>query len=226
MPAIEIAPAAPGELPAASLLLRRSLGFRAADAIPPWLMLTVAEHGGICLVARTGPSVVGASFAVPAGPVLFSCGLAVRPSHRGRGIGKRLKLAQADAARRLGFTAIEWTADPLNGAALRLYLGSLGAHLTAYHAGLYDAVRPAARTPQDDVTISWALGARVAMDGPAERVVVPWSPARLPAERWSAWRAQVRAEMGALLDAAWIGTGVEPGADGTCAVVFCERPRA
>jgi GNAT superfamily N-acetyltransferase len=226
MPEIAIGAAAPEELPAASALLRRSLGFRAADAVPPWLMLTVADHGGICLVARAAGTVVGASFAFPAREHLFSCGLAVHPSHRGRSVGRRLKLAQAEAARELGFTAIEWTADPLNGAALRLYLGSLGARLTRYHAGLYDAVRPAARTPQDDVTISWPLTGVVPASGPVRAVVVPWSAGALADDEWSGWRARVRAEMRALLEDGWIGTGVRPGANGTCTVVFSEPPHA
>jgi predicted GNAT superfamily acetyltransferase len=226
MPEIDIGAAASEELPAASALLRRSLGFRAADAVPPWLMLTVAEHGGICLVARAATTVVGASFAFAAREHLFSCGLAVRPSHRGRGVGRRLKLAQADAARERGFTTIQWTADPLNGAALRLYLGSLGARLTAYHAGLYDGVRPAARTPQDDVTITWPL-ARVERANDATRgVEVPWSPGAVPDDEWSACRARVRAEMGTLLADGWTGTGVRAGANGTCIVVFSEQRRA
>jgi predicted GNAT superfamily acetyltransferase len=142
------------ELVAGLALLREALGFNALDAIPAWLALTTTEGGGLALCARAGGALVGFSYAVPAlrpgGPHLFSCGLAVAPAWRGRGVGRRLKLAQRDRARALGIDRIRWTADPLAVPALRLYLSGLGARLVGYRAGMYDPVR---RTSNDDVEI-------------------------------------------------------------------------
>jgi predicted GNAT superfamily acetyltransferase len=54
------------ELPEAARLLRTTLEFEPADAVPAWLMLTAAECGGLVLVARHDAEVVGASFAIAA----------------------------------------------------------------------------------------------------------------------------------------------------------------
>lgn len=210
-----LAQATSSELPAAALLLRKTLRFEPADGVPAWLMQTVIGRGGVCLVARDGERVVGASFALPVldadGPSLFSCGLAVDAAHRGRGIGRALKERQREEARRLGLTAIRWTADPLNAAALRLYLNGLGAELVAYHEALYDQSRRGARTPQDDVLLRWDIRRSPDRDtaiAPAGTVPVPWDAEQLPHGEWLAWRHRVRDAVSQLLDSGLVGTGV------------------
>ena len=210
-----VSEAVPRELPAAALLLRHTLRFEPADGIPAWLMQTVAGRGGVCLVARDGERVVGASFALPVleadGPSLFSCGLAVKATHRGRGIGRALKEEQRERARALGLSAIRWTTDPLNAAALRLYLNRLGAELVAYHQALYDPTRSAARTPQDDVLVSWDVartgdpGATVAA---VATVPLPWDAGRLEHGEWLEWRRRVRDGVSRLLDSGLVGARV------------------
>jgi predicted GNAT superfamily acetyltransferase len=201
------------ELPAAASLLGATLGFRPADAVPAWLMLTAAECGGLVLVARYDGEIAGASFAI-AGvrdgePFLFSCGLAVAPPLRRRGIARALKLEQRRRALARGIEVIRWTADPLNGPGLRLYLTGLGARLTAYRPGLYDGLRAGDGVPQDDVEIEWRLAdgpVRAAADG---RVVdLPEEGDRL--ER----RLRVRAEMGAALADGEVGVAAEPAGRG------------
>jgi predicted GNAT superfamily acetyltransferase len=210
-----LAEATPSELPAAALLLRETLRFEPADGVPAWLMQTVTGRGGVCLVARDGKRVVGASFALPVvdadGPSLFSCGLAVAITHRGCGIGRALKEKQREQASALGFTAIRWTADPLNAAALRLYLNGLGAELVAYHPALYDQSRRVARTPQDDVLLRWDVAQTREPDAgvvPAATVPVPWDVERLDHGEWLAWRHRVRDLMSQLLDSELVGTSV------------------
>jgi predicted GNAT superfamily acetyltransferase len=210
-----VADATPAELPAAALLLRDTLRFEPADGVPAWLMQTVIGRGGVCLVARDGKRVVGASFALPVldadGPSLFSCGLAVAVTHRGCGIGRALKEKQREQARALGLTAIRWTADPLNAAALRLYLNGLGAQVVAYHQALYDQSRRGARTPQDDVLLRWDIARTREPDAalmPAGTVPVPWDAGRLEHGEWLAWRHRVRDLACELLDAGLVGTSV------------------
>lgn len=201
------------ELPAAARLLGTTLGFRPADAVPAWLMLTAADCGGLVLVARHGEEIVGTSFAIAAvrdGEVsLFSCGLAVAPPARRRGLGRALKLEQRRRALVRGIDVIRWTADPLNGPGLRLYLSGLGARLTAYHPGLYDGLRARDGVPQDDVEIEWRLGGgpmRPAADGHV--VVLPAEGDRL------ARRLRVRAAMVAALADGEVGVAAEPVAGG------------
>jgi predicted GNAT superfamily acetyltransferase len=201
------------QLAPAARLLGTVLGFEPADAVPPWLMLTAAECGGLVLVACSGDEVIGASFAIHAVrarvPFLFSCGLAVAPEYRRRGIGRALKLEQRRQALRRGIEIIRWTADPLNGPGLTLYLSGLGARLTAYRAELYDGLRAGDGVPQDDVEIEWRLG-----DGPVRAaatgavVAIPSRGARL------ARRLQVRESMTAALGDGAVGVAAEPAPEG------------
>jgi predicted GNAT superfamily acetyltransferase len=201
------------ELPVAARLLGTTLGFRPADAVPAWLMLTAVDCGGLVLVARHGGDIAGASFALAAirdgERFLFSCGLAVAPPLRRRGVARALKLEQRRRALARGIEVIRWTADPLNGPGLRLYLTGLGARLTAYHAGLFDGLRAGDGVPQDDVEIEWRLAAgpvRPAADG---RVV------GLPAEGDRlVRRLRVREAMLAALADGEVGVAAEPVAGG------------
>ncbi len=197
----EIRKARREDLPAAAALLAAGLGFLPPDAIPAWFMRTTDECGGITLVALDGDTVVGASYALPAREhELFSCGLAVAAPHRGRRLGLALKLEQRRQAEAGGYTRIRWTADPLNGRALRLYLSGLGARLVAYRGGLHDGLRT---DPEDDVDIVWPLSPAPALDGRAERVELPWADPS-PTDR-----RRVRTAMCELLDDGYVGHAVE-----------------
>lgn len=195
------------DLPAAAALLASSLRFEPADAIPAWLMRTTDECGGLTLVAVELDRVVGVSYALPARrqrePVLFSCGLAVAPSHRGQGLGLRLKLEQRRQAEARDYASIEWTTDPLNGRALRVYLSGLGALVTGYRAGLHDGLRADPGHSQDDLEIRWPLGARPVLDAEdVRRVELPWSPD-------DTRREGIRGAMTELLSSGYVGSGVE-----------------
>lgn len=204
-----------GELVTGCALLAGALGFGEREALPPWLVQTAVDCGGLALGAFAGRALVGFSFALPAlDGTLFSCGLAVAPAWRGRGLGRRVKLAQRDRARALGCPSIRWTAEPLNAPALALYLSGLGARLVAYAPELYAAVRPGAA---DDVVIEWPLAGAPVTGFVGRRVEIPATrPAR------PEWRRRVRAEMMAALAAGAVGTRVERDQAGRVWVVFTE----
>jgi predicted GNAT superfamily acetyltransferase len=202
-------------------LLARSLGFGERDALPPGLVQTSAAAGGVALGAFAGARLVGFSFALPGtGPELFSCGLAVEEGWRGRGVARRLKLAQRDAALARGAKRIRWTADPLAAPALRLYLGGLRARLVDYAPELYAAVRPA-KVPPDDVVIDWSLTAAQPVGRPAARVEIPGDRRGMGDDELAAWRLGVRREMREVLRDGAVGTGVAI-ADGRAWVLFSE----
>jgi predicted GNAT superfamily acetyltransferase len=142
-------------------------------------------------------------------PYLFSCGLAVAPPLRRPGVARALKLEQRRRALRRGIETIRWTADPLNGPGLRLYLSVLGARLTAYHTELYDGLRASDGVPQDDVEIEWRLTV-----GPV-RGAASGSVVELPAagDRLDR-RLRVRAAMMAALGGGEVGVAAEPAAGG------------
>lgn len=206
---IEIRDARGGELVAGCELLAASLGFGPRDALPPWLVQTAAASGGIALGAFEEAALVGFSVAIPAEPdALFSCGLAVDPAHRGRGVGRRLKLAQRGRALAAGRSVIRWTAEPLAVAPLSLYLSGLGARLVEYGADLYADVRPSDRV-QDDVMVEWRLsGAPRGTGAPAASVEVPFDHRRLAAAELADWRMRVRRGMSRALGRGHVGTGV------------------
>jgi predicted GNAT superfamily acetyltransferase len=197
------------ELVEGCALLARSLEFSDRDALPPWLVQTSAASGGLALGAFDGGRLVGFSFALPgAGGELFSCGLAVDPAHRGRGVGRRLKLAQRERALARGATAIRWTADPLSAPALALYLGELRARLVAYEAELYAEVRPSP-VPPDDVVIEWPLSEPAPEPGrPSARVEIPLDRRALAESELSHWRLGVRRAMSEALAGGGVGTDV------------------
>jgi predicted GNAT superfamily acetyltransferase len=215
------------DLPEAAELLAGSLRFSARDSIPPWVMLTTTEAGGLAIGAYRNGRLVGFSYAVPAlvegTAQLFSCGLAVAAGERGHGIGRRLKLAQRDRAVARGIPVIRWTADPLAAPALHLYLSRLDARLVGYRSGLFGGLRAHA-VPHDDVEIVWELdGGRSSAERGAEAigVEIPADVHRLSPRQATEWRRRARSLMTALLADGFVGTAVErePGAD-RCKVRF------
>jgi predicted GNAT superfamily acetyltransferase len=212
------------ELVEGCALLAHSLEFSERDALPPWLVQTSAATGGIALGAFDGERLVGFSFALPGtGGELFSCGLAVDPGCRGRGVGRRLKHAQRERALAQGATAIRWTADPLSAPALALYLGSLRARLVAYAPELYAEVRPATVAP-DDVLIEWPLLVPAPENGrPGGRVEIPLDVRALADSELTRWRLDVRRAMTGALAGGGVGTDVAVDrAGGRAWVLFSE----
>ncbi len=196
------------ELVAGCALLAGALDFADRDAVAPWLVQTAAACGGLALGAFAGERLVGFSFALAAaGGELFSCGLAVEPQWRGRGVGRALKLAQRERAVASGCTRIRWTADPLSVPALGLYLSGLGARLVAYEPELYAEVRPSP-IPPDDAVIDWPLDSEAAPSGSASRVEIPFERCSLDRAELRRWRLRVRSDMTRVLASGAVGTGV------------------
>jgi predicted GNAT superfamily acetyltransferase len=216
------------DLPEAAEMLAGALGFGVRDSIPPWVMLTTTEAGGLAIGAYRHARLVGFSYALPAlgrGDVeLFSCGLAVAEGERGHGIGRRLKLAQRDRAIARGIGVIRWTADPLAAPALHLYLSRLGARLVGYRSGLFAGLRAHA-IPQDDVEIVWDLARPPAPpDRESIDVEIPADVRGLVPRTATQWRTRARRLMTALLEDGFVGTGVERAPQGDrCRVRFVRQ---
>lgn len=110
----------------------------------PLLTTLFHEGGGVILGAFGDGQLVGASSAViglDPGPVeriaasrlkLAVHGLRVTERYRRRGVGRQLMLGQLAQAEQLGLRLITWGFDPLNGAAARLSLSTLGAIAREY----------------------------------------------------------------------------------------------
>ena len=122
-------------------------GIDASDTIPPRTMHALQHNGGILLGAYSSDRLVGyilgtlGAIQAPdridqvaaARLKLFSVIMGVLPAFQNRGIGHQLKLAQREAALRMGLRLITWTYDPLESRNGRINIGKLGAVCSAYY---------------------------------------------------------------------------------------------
>ena len=115
-------------------------GVDASETIPPLSMHAFQHNGGILLGAYDGEEMVGyilgtlGAIEAPnridqvaaARLKLFSVIMGILPEYQNHGIGYQLKLAQREAALRMGLRLITWTYDPLESRNGRLNIGKLG----------------------------------------------------------------------------------------------------
>lgn len=123
-------------------LQRDTWGSSFSDVVPVSMLQVSVKMGGVCMGAF-GPDRKLAGFVygitgVRKGELAhWSHMLAVRPDLRDQGIGRRLKLAQADALRALGVKNVYWTYDPLVARNAHLNLNLLGAAIDEYVPDMY-----------------------------------------------------------------------------------------
>jgi len=160
--------------------------------------LVIREQG------KTAAELVGFAMSLPGikpsqngpQPYLHSHMLAVKPSHRRRGIGAQLKWEQRHEALARGIRHMEWTFDPLEIANAFLNIHRLGATARTYLVNFYgvSSSRLQGGLPTDRLLAEWELGSprvNAAWEGrPAavhrieERITVPF-----PAGDWKASEA-------------------------------------
>ena len=147
-------------------LQERIWGRDGVARVPLLDLLTAQENGGLVLGAFEGEALVGFVFSflgMAAGRRLKHCSvvLAVDPRQRGRGIGRRLKLAQRDEVLAQGLDLITWTFDPLLAVNAQLNISRLGAVARVYRVNQYDAGRgPITGLDTDRLMVEWRLRGR------------------------------------------------------------------
>jgi predicted GNAT superfamily acetyltransferase len=136
----------------------------AEDVVPPPVLIVSIKRGGILLGAFDDDGQMkGFVYSIPAlknGRLSqWSHMLGVVPDARACGLGRRLKLAQRQAALDLGIDLIEWTYDPLQAANAHLNLAKLGVIVEEYEENIYgDSSSPLHRgTPTDRFVAEWRL---------------------------------------------------------------------
>ena len=181
-------------------------GYDPADTIPRKSFLVAQKIGGQVIGAfDTGVSgsnpdggpenMVGFAFSLPGiktkldgpEPYLHSHMLAVKESHRNRGLGAQLKLKQRDEALSRGIRHMEWTFDPLEIKNAFLNIHKLGAVVCEYHVDFYgvSSSRLQGGLPTDRLVAQWRLasprvsakleGKPAAVDVIDEQIIVPAS---------------------------------------------------
>jgi predicted GNAT superfamily acetyltransferase len=159
------------EMGAASAVYQRAFGYGPGEAaIPPKLLMTLGQHGGLVLGAFEGDELIGFNYAflardpVPPGTppgelYLFSQSTAVLPGAQSTGVGRLLKWAQREHALAAGIGLIRWTFDPLRARNAHLNFDVLGASADTLLVDYYgvDAVGRDAGAASDRLLADWRL---------------------------------------------------------------------
>jgi predicted GNAT superfamily acetyltransferase len=141
-------------------------GFEDIEVVPLRLFVVADKIGGQVIGAFEDARLVGFALSIPGTrsghPYLHSHMLAVRNSHRDRGIGRDIKLKQREDALERGFELIEWTFDPLEIKNAFLNIQRLGAISRRYNINQYGiATSPLwGGLPTDRLVAEWWIKSR------------------------------------------------------------------
>jgi predicted GNAT superfamily acetyltransferase len=133
------------------------------DVTPLALAIASRAAGAMWIGAFDKDQLVGFAFALPSleqsRTGFHSHMLGVRSSHRGSGIGYKLKLAQRQKALALGIKEITWTFDPLRARNAHLNFGRLGVISHDYRIDFYGpkTSSPLHRNGTDRLWVKWHL---------------------------------------------------------------------
>ncbi|MBM3294182.1 MAG: GNAT family N-acetyltransferase [Candidatus Aminicenantes bacterium] len=188
MPDVRIRPLSrTAEFAACVEIQRRVWGHNELDITPVHQFCVAVHTGSILLGAFVGRDLAGYVYSFPAvfngRTSQHSHHLAVDPSFRGAGLGKRLKWAQREEALRRGFRLITWTYDPMQALNANLNLHALGADGRTYLRNFYGdtpALVLDAGVPTDRLFLEWRIRtARV--EARRRKKASPLDPSGLPA---------------------------------------------
>ena len=151
------------------------------EVLPAIHMIAAREVGAIIIGAFDGADLAGFVYGFPGFEgehrVIHSDMLAVRESHRDRGIGRALKLAQRDAALAHGVDRITWTFDPLQPRNAYLNFVHLGVIADRYLRDFYGATSsPLHEHGTDRLWVTWHLrDSRGRLSSTGRRIRIPAS---------------------------------------------------
>lgn len=142
-------------------LQQRVWGSSELEVVPHYIFVVARRTGGQVLGAFVQDQMVGFLLGFAAWregrTYLHSHMTAVLPEFQGRGIGKKLKLAQRQNALDRGFDLIEWTFDPLQIGNANFNMNHLGAVVREYLPNIYGGTtsRLDSGLPTDRMVAEW-----------------------------------------------------------------------
>ncbi|WP_164479167.1 GNAT family N-acetyltransferase [Nakamurella antarctica] len=153
------------EFEQASSLYQRVFHYTEQFTLNTKLMRSLMYAGGTAVGAFSDEKVlIGFVYGFPAidnaTPYLFSQAACVDAEWQGRGVGRALKHAQMDQARRGGFTSMRWPYDPMNTRNAFFNLSRLGARARWFKPDFYD-------------------------DGHSDRLIVEWDGVEWDGAEWN-----------------------------------------
>jgi predicted GNAT superfamily acetyltransferase len=137
--------------------------FTDEDLVPMRMFVVAHKIGGQVIGAFDGDKMIAFALGIPGNrnghPYMHSHMLAVNPSYRNAGLGRRVKLFQRDDALSKGIELIEWTFDPLEIKNAYLNIEKLGAITRRYTINQYGSVSSPLQggLPTDRLTAEWWL---------------------------------------------------------------------
>jgi predicted GNAT superfamily acetyltransferase len=156
----------PDDLAACSNLYPSAFTLRPEDgSLNPRLLMGIARNGGIVVGAFAEGTLIGFAFSFLAqrsqGGALYqySQNAAVLPEWQGRGVGRRLKLAQRAIALGRGVPLIRWVYDPFQVRNAHFNLDVLAAQAIGFERNFYGAYAhgfaPGSTSPR--MIVEWSL---------------------------------------------------------------------
>ena len=195
-----------GDYDACVHLQREVWGLSDLEVTSALQLVATVHAGGLLLVAEAAGEVVGFCYAIAAlrgGEAhLHSDMLAVHPSARGLGVGRRLKWAQREEALARGLRLVTWTFDPMRAGNARLNLHRLGAASREFLPDFYGRTSSALHhgLATDRLLVRWELDSpSVARRAAGEPATAP-GPDGLPALNQVTFRGGVPASSPPRLD--------------------------
>ncbi|AGK53943.1 acetyltransferase [Bacillus sp. 1NLA3E] len=133
------------------------------DSIPTHQTITSVKNGGLVLGAYVDEQLIAFQYSFPGfnGRNVYLCShvLATDPHFRSKGIGEKLKIAQREEARKLGYELITWTYDPLESVNGYLNIGKLAAVSSTYIPNCYGEMDDLLNggIPSDRFLVEWQI---------------------------------------------------------------------
>lgn len=154
------------DLAACSNLYLSAFTLRPEDgSLNPRLLMGIARNGGIVVGAFAEGSLIGFAFSflaqrTPGGALYqYSQNAAVLPAWQGRGVGRRLKLAQRAITLGRGIPLIRWVYDPFQVRNAHFNLDVLAAQAVGFERNFYGAYAhgfvPGSTSPR--MIVEWSL---------------------------------------------------------------------
>lgn len=148
-----------GEFRAAAALYVTVFQYEAPEfALNPNLLSALSQNGGSAVgVFTTEDELIGFAYGFAGRDrdgteFHYSQAATVDPRYQGRGVGRTLKLLQAEVAKQWGHRTMRWTFDPILARNAHFNLESLGAVGIDYLPDYY------ARAGTDRILVEWQLG--------------------------------------------------------------------
>jgi predicted GNAT superfamily acetyltransferase len=155
----------PEGLAAVEELQRRVWPGSDVEVVPVHMLVAAVHGGGMVIGAYEGDTLVGFVFGFPGydpspdglQPRHCSHMAGVHPDYQSTGLGFKLKRAQWQIARKLGYERITWTYDPLLSRNANLNIAKLGAVCNTYRADYYGELRDGLNVglPTDRFQVDW-----------------------------------------------------------------------